>query len=149
VWRVLAVANYLYLLLAFVVVLATVGSAIGLRVWLYRRQMRMRRQAALGAAAAAGARGDAAVAVPERSEQTPLLKAMIDEDYLEQVDADEIQLAERIGKGTYGEVFKGLWRGTVVAVKKLPAHNITPTLLVDFVREVRLMKQLRHPNVLM
>ena len=48
-----------------------------------------------------------------------------------------------------GDVFKAIWRGTVVAVKKLPAHNITPALLVDFVREVRLMKQLRHPNILM
>ena len=65
-----------------------------------------------------------------------------------QIDSDEIQLAERIGKGTYGEVYKGVWRGTVVAVKKLPGHNITPNLLADFLREVRLMKQMRHPNVL-
>ena len=89
-------ASYLYLVLAFVFILSTVGLAIGVRVWLYRRQLRMRRRAAIGAAQAGKAD------VKNNAEKSPLLKQMLDEDYLEQVDADEIQLAERIGKGTYG-----------------------------------------------
>ena len=47
-------------------------------------------------------------------ENEPLLSGMLDDSYLEQIDPDEIQLAERIGKGTYGEVYKGVWRGTGV-----------------------------------
>ena len=91
---------------------------------------------------------NAGAAAGAANEKTPLLSGVLDDSYLEQIDADEIQLAERVGKGTYGEVFKGVWRGTVVAVKKLPGHNITPNLLADFLKEVRLMKQMRHPNVL-
>ena len=43
----------------------------------------------------------------------------------------------------------GHFRRLVVAVKKLPGHNITPNILSDFLKEMRLMKSLRHPNILM
>jgi hypothetical protein len=135
------VANYLYIIVAFVFVIFSVGTAVAVRICLYRRRMNKRHFAALGGggeACGGGGNGDRA----------PLLAGVLDDSYLEQIDVDEIQLAERIGKGTYGEVFKGVWRGTVVAVKKLPGHNITPNLLADFLKEVRLMKQLRHPCVL-
>lgn len=36
------------MLMAFVFVVTTVGAAIGVRVWLYRRTMRNRRRAAIG-----------------------------------------------------------------------------------------------------
>jgi hypothetical protein len=101
------VANYLYILLAFVFVFTTVGTAIGVRLWLYQRRMRARRRAALGAAAGSG-------------EKQPLLAGLMSDAEFEQIDVDEIQLSERIGKGTYGEVYRGVWRGTVVAVKKVP-----------------------------
>lgn len=32
---------------------------------------------------------------------------------------DEIQTLEEIGHGTFGAVFKGIWRGDLVAVKKI------------------------------
>ena len=34
-----------------------------------------------------------------------------------QVHMDEIDLQEQVGKGGYGAVYKGTWRGAVVAVK--------------------------------
>jgi hypothetical protein len=132
------VANYLYMIVAVVFVIFSVGTAVAVRVCLYRRRMHQRNRETLGAAGGA-----------ENGERAPLLAGLLDDNYLEQIDADEIQLAERIGKGTYGEVFKGVWRGTVVAVKKLPSHNITPNVLGDFLKEARIMKQLRHPNLLM
>ncbi|GAM19520.1 hypothetical protein SAMD00019534_026950 [Acytostelium subglobosum LB1] len=64
------------------------------------------------------------------------------------IDIGEVKLGERIGKGNFGEVYKGYWRGAVVAVKKLPAHNITEVVMKEFHREIELMKNLRHPNVL-
>ena len=45
-----AVADYLYMVLAFTFVIFSVGTAISVRIWLYRRRMRRRRRAALGVA---------------------------------------------------------------------------------------------------
>jgi hypothetical protein len=67
----------------------------------------------------------------------------------EQVAPHEIKIGPRIGKGSFAEVFKARWRGTLVAVKKLPAHSLTPDFFEDFEREAALMKRLRHPNVLL
>jgi hypothetical protein len=67
----------------------------------------------------------------------------------EQVARHDIKMGPRIGKGSFAEVFKARWRGTVVAVKKLPAHSLTPDFFDDFEREAALMKRLRHPNVLL
>lgn len=35
-----------------------------------------------------------------------------------------------------------------MAIKKLPAHKLTEEFLREFAREARLMRSLRHPNVL-
>jgi serine/threonine protein kinase len=67
----------------------------------------------------------------------------------EQVAPHELKIGPRIGKGSFAEVFKARWRGTLVAIKKLPAHSLTPEFFEDFEREADLMKRLRHPNVLL
>jgi len=65
-----------------------------------------------------------------------------------EITIEEVKIGPRIGKGNFGEVYKSYWRGAEIAVKKLPAHNMTDTLLKEFHREVALMRALRHPNVL-
>eukprot|EP00026_Physarum_polycephalum_P003425 Phypoly_transcript_03436.p1 GENE.Phypoly_transcript_03436~~Phypoly_transcript_03436.p1 ORF type:complete len:687 (+),score=66.03 Phypoly_transcript_03436:188-2248(+) len=65
-----------------------------------------------------------------------------------QITIDEVRLGPRIGKGNFGEVYKAYWRGAEIAVKKLPAHNMTDQFLKDFHKEVSLMRALRHPNVI-
>jgi hypothetical protein len=99
------------------------------------------------------------------------------------MDYGEIVLAERVGKGSYGEVrflynpplqsttdiiasglissgcchktqvFKGIWRGTEVAVKKLPYYfeqledkEQQKTFLEGFIQETQLMKCRLHPT---
>ncbi|XP_021909098.1 probable serine/threonine-protein kinase SIS8 isoform X2 [Carica papaya] len=62
---------------------------------------------------------------------------------------DEIALGERIGLGSYGEVYRGDWRGTEVAVKKFLDQDITGESLLEFKSEVCIMKRLRHPNVVL
>jgi hypothetical protein len=41
----------------------------------------------------------------------------------------EITLGQRIGIGSYGEVYKGMWRGTEVAVKRFLEQNLSAQLV--------------------
>jgi tRNA A-37 threonylcarbamoyl transferase component Bud32 len=89
------------------------------------------------------------------SETTPLmspsLRALLDVesmDFEKEIKVTDLELGKRIGKGSFGEVYLGRWRGTVVAIKKLPFHSLDKELLKEIYREVTIMKGLRHPNVL-
>lgn len=62
---------------------------------------------------------------------------------------EELTLGERIGLGSYGEVYHGEWHGTEVAVKKFLHQDISGETLEEFRSEVRIMKRLRHPNVVL
>ncbi|KAJ7975214.1 Protein kinase [Quillaja saponaria] len=62
---------------------------------------------------------------------------------------EEITLGERIGLGSYGEVYRGDWHGTEVAVKRFLDQDITGESLEEFKSEVRIMKRVRHPNVVL
>lgn len=65
-----------------------------------------------------------------------------------QIMQSELELGPRIGFGSFGEVYKGWWRGTDVAVKKIMEQDISDILL-EFRKEIRIMMRLRHPNVLL
>ncbi|XP_024990305.1 probable serine/threonine-protein kinase SIS8 [Cynara cardunculus var. scolymus] len=62
---------------------------------------------------------------------------------------EDITLGERIGLGSYGEVYRGDWHGTEVAVKKFLDQEITVESLEEFKSEVGIMKRVRHPNVVL
>ncbi|XP_038972019.1 probable serine/threonine-protein kinase SIS8 isoform X2 [Phoenix dactylifera] len=62
---------------------------------------------------------------------------------------EDIMLGERIGLGSFGEVYRGEWHGTEVAVKKFLNQEISSDALEEFRSEVRIMKRLRHPNVVL
>ncbi|XP_059453116.1 probable serine/threonine-protein kinase SIS8 isoform X2 [Corylus avellana] len=66
-----------------------------------------------------------------------------------EIQWEEITLGERIGLGSYGEVYRGDWHGTEVAVKKFLNQDISGESLEEFKSEVRIMKRLRHPNVVL
>src|SRR5690606_8679807 len=59
------------------------------------------------------------------------------------IDFEEIIFEERISSGNYAVVFKGSWKGTPVAIKKINL-NIGDE---EFLREVKLLASLRHPNI--
>ena len=66
----------------------------------------------------------------------------------------EYEESSRLGVGSFGEVFKGRWRGTAVAIKRLLASHSNncdecQTLFRDFLGEVDILKKLRHPNVVL
>ncbi|CAH2038542.1 unnamed protein product [Thlaspi arvense] len=83
----------------------------------------------------------------------------------------DLVIGERIGLGSYGEVYHADWNGTIdvfqslvadasgastvssgaisseVAVKKFLDQDFSGAALAEFRREVRIMRRLRHPNV--
>ena len=67
----------------------------------------------------------------------------------EQGDADlrmnEIDILERIGGGAFGQVHRGKFRATEVAVKLVP--RASEHELEQFRGEARMLSRLRHPNV--
>eukprot|EP00727_Mastigamoeba_balamuthi_P005357 m51a1_g1482 putative sam-dependent methyltransferase (1464) ;mRNA; f:283082-290674 len=71
------------------------------------------------------------------------------------VPFSEIQadMASRpIGVGNYGEVYKGTWRGQTVAVKIFLNQHVDRERVADFkeqFKEIALLGDLRHPNVLL
>ncbi|RYR52574.1 hypothetical protein Ahy_A06g027473 isoform D [Arachis hypogaea] len=70
------------------------------------------------------------------------------------VIADNINMPCRLVKGShytgsYGEVYHADWNGTEVAVKKFLEQDFSGDALNEFKREVRIMRRLRHPNVVL
>lgn len=51
----------------------------------------------------------------------------------------DLKLMHRIGRGASGEVMKGLFRGTEVAVKRLVTNNATANSIEEFAMEVAIM----------
>ncbi|WZY83410.1 hypothetical protein YC2023_029794 [Brassica napus] len=62
---------------------------------------------------------------------------------------DDLTVGEEIGQGSCGTVFRGLWFGSVVAVKVFSKVEYSEEAIQSFRQEVALMKRLRHPNVLL
>ena len=62
-----------------------------------------------------------------------------------QIKGDEIKLGPRIGKGSYGEVYRAEWRGITVAVKKLPISLLQDqSFLKDFNQEASIMRYILY-----
>mmetsp|Transcript_19289 Transcript_19289/g.31568 ORF Transcript_19289/g.31568 Transcript_19289/m.31568 type:complete len:914 (-) Transcript_19289:355-3096(-) len=69
-----------------------------------------------------------------------------------EVSMSDLQLKERIGEGAFGEVYRASWLGAEVAVKKLKsaaAVGRSPQLLDEFRKEINVLKDLRHPNIVL
>ncbi|KAK6947737.1 PAS fold [Dillenia turbinata] len=62
---------------------------------------------------------------------------------------EDLQLGEEIGQGSYGIVYRGTWNGSDVAVKVYFANAYCEGTLLDYRKEINIMKRLRHPNVLL
>jgi Janus kinase 2 len=74
------------------------------------------------------------------------LDDLVDQFTIEEKDLD---IGPAIGKGMFGAVYKGTYYGTKVAIKKLFISGIPADTLVEFNKECAIMKQLRHPNIVL
>ncbi len=80
-----------------------------------------------------------------KSETQPLLLNYNDVTFLSSVSLTGIKVGETIGEGHYAIVKKGLWNQQVVALKQWKfSQNIQ-----GFLREVKIINALRHPNIVL
>ena len=58
---------------------------------------------------------------------------------------------EKIGEGTYGVVFKGRNKktGEIVAMKKIRLESEEEGVPSTAIREISLLKELQHPNIVL
>ncbi|TVU15806.1 hypothetical protein EJB05_39344, partial [Eragrostis curvula] len=83
-------------------------------------------------------------ALPKRLSIEPSLAA----DLLE-ISWEELDLKERVGAGSFGTVYRADWHGSDVAVKVLTDQDVGEAQLKEFLREISIMKRVRHPNVVL
>jgi serine/threonine protein kinase len=57
----------------------------------------------------------------------------------------DIEITQMIGEGTFSVVFKGIYKKSPIAIKKLKIDDN----LEEFQHEVQILKSLRHPNILL
>ncbi|XP_075078643.1 serine/threonine-protein kinase CTR1 [Nicotiana tabacum] len=62
---------------------------------------------------------------------------------------EDLVLKERIGAGSFGTVHRADWNGSDVAVKILMEQDFHAERFKEFLREVAIMKRLRHPNIVL
>jgi len=72
-----------------------------------------------------------------------------EKEYEWEIGWREIRLEEKVGEGSFGEVFRGSWLGTTVAVKTM--HNASSNALKmdKFLGEIALTSTLHHPNIVL
>jgi LIM domain kinase 1 len=59
---------------------------------------------------------------------------------------EDLEFGERIGKGNFGEVYKGTYLGTDVAIKRL--FFVDDDFMQKYIeREMDTLTQLNHPNI--
>ncbi|XP_073033282.1 serine/threonine-protein kinase CTR1-like [Primulina eburnea] len=61
----------------------------------------------------------------------------------------DLVLKETIGAGSFGVVHRADWNDSEVAVKILMEQDFHTERFKDFLREVAIMKRLRHPNIVL
>uniref|UniRef100_A0A0D9VGK3 non-specific serine/threonine protein kinase n=1 Tax=Leersia perrieri TaxID=77586 RepID=A0A0D9VGK3_9ORYZ len=85
---------------------------------------------------------------PEDAQNDPFSEISLDiEDLI--IPWSELVLKEKIGAGSFGTVHRADWNGSDVAVKILMEQDFHPERLKEFLREVAIMKSLRHPNIVL
>lgn len=68
---------------------------------------------------------------------------------VETIKFSEIKLREEIGRGAYGKVFRAYFRDNQVAVKVSHIEKVTERIVLEFMKEIQNLIQIRHPRFLL
>jgi serine/threonine protein kinase len=67
---------------------------------------------------------------------------------LPDISSSELQQGDLVGSGSFGDVYKGTWRGQEVAIKRLRMRTLDPHMVQDSNAETQLMWRCQFPNIL-
>ncbi|CAD5214642.1 unnamed protein product [Bursaphelenchus okinawaensis] len=82
-------------------------------------------------------------------EKTEILQLRTELDSASHLSLVDIEIKGEIGQGSFGKVYKGVFKGKTVAVKRYRALAFGSKSEVDiFCREVNILCHLNHPNVI-
>mmetsp|Transcript_99684 Transcript_99684/g.197645 ORF Transcript_99684/g.197645 Transcript_99684/m.197645 type:complete len:578 (-) Transcript_99684:194-1927(-) len=70
-----------------------------------------------------------------------------EDDGLPNFTADQVDVGQMIAQGGFASVHHAFWRSTPCAMKRIFDPVITAELKADFDNEVRMLRRLRHPNI--
>eukprot|EP00003_Mantamonas_plastica_P001788 TRINITY_DN11291_c0_g1_i6.p1 TRINITY_DN11291_c0_g1~~TRINITY_DN11291_c0_g1_i6.p1 ORF type:complete len:150 (+),score=29.70 TRINITY_DN11291_c0_g1_i6:143-592(+) len=62
------------------------------------------------------------------------------------IDFDDLQIVSELDQGYYGTLYKGLYYGTDVTIKKLEIGNMKE-MRAYLAREISVLQRARHPNI--
>lgn len=78
------------------------------------------------------------------------LQLAIEEFKVPVIKSEELKLLEMINRGSSCLVFKGKWRGSEVAIKQFTTeYSTSQKEMSKFVKELQVLSQVRHPNLLL
>ena len=93
------------------------------------------------------------VALPDVQEEENLgiLEAFESNGFNSFIPFSELKFDQKtdfLAGGGYGDVFKGVWEGAPVAIKRFGKRLLsTKKAIKDFIKEIEVLNQLRHPNI--
>jgi serine/threonine protein kinase len=68
---------------------------------------------------------------------------------MEELNWEDLKLDQKLGSGSFKEVWAGSWQGEEVAIGVLrDAHQLRPTEVDEFRTEAKMLSTLRHPKIL-
>ena len=70
----------------------------------------------------------------------------IDRVFESEIPPKDLSIRDLIGTGSFGEVYRAEYKGTIVAVKVI--QGIDETVTAEFAQEAGVLSSLDHPNVL-
>ncbi|PON82678.1 Mitogen-activated protein kinase kinase kinase [Trema orientale] len=70
-----------------------------------------------------------------------------DETDVWEIDTRLLKVENKVGSGSYGDLYRGTYCSQEVAVKVLKLEHINAEILRDFSQEVYIMRKIRHKNV--
>ncbi|XP_052210698.1 uncharacterized protein LOC127813654 isoform X2 [Diospyros lotus] len=62
---------------------------------------------------------------------------------------EDLHVRKEIGQGSYAVVYHGIWNGSDVAIKVYFGNDYSEGTLLEYRKEIDIMRRLRHPNVLL